>query len=75
MSSSLIIPSMCGMSDMWPEPGTSVGICGSSQSASQDSSCAISGPWAALICSASAVTSAGISGLARIMSLISIAWA
>ena len=74
MSASLIMPSM-------PPPMPWVGMAwpvgawvGSFQLVSQPVIVSISGPWAALILVARAVTSAGMSFLASIMSLISTAW-
>ncbi len=69
MSSSPIMPLMLWL--VWPE-----GICvGSFQLFSQPVIMSISGPWAALIFVARAVTSAGMSCFFSIMSLIWTAWA
>ena len=51
-----------------------MGMVGCPQSASQLCSCSISGPWAALICWASSVTRGSMPSLARMTSLISMAW-
>ena len=67
MSASVIMPAM-----PWPAP---TDLVGSFQPFSQPVMVSISGPWAALILVASAVTAAGMSCFASIVSLMSTAWA